>query len=134
MSNSVGRGRYLTAPRPHPVIGMTRRLFAPTAVCCLALLLASCGTFSGFVSDHWPHWAGGMPDDVPPRPGAPGYEEFIAHKQDAKDAPAATPAPTPVAQQVVAPAVPAANAAPRENPAPAGAPSADPTSGRGGLY
>ncbi len=22
-----------------------------------------------------------MPDDVPPRPGAPGYEEFIAHGQ-----------------------------------------------------
>ena len=47
-----------------------------------------------------------MPDDVPPRPGAPGYDEFIAHKQDAKDAPAATPmpTPTPVAQQVTAPA------------------------------
>lgn len=22
-----------------------------------------------------------MPDDVPPRPGAPGYEEFVAHGQ-----------------------------------------------------
>jgi hypothetical protein len=130
MSNSVGRDRHLTASRPHPVIGMMRRLFAPTAVCCLALLLASCGTFSGFVSDNWPHWAGGLPDDVPPRPGAPGYEEFIAHKQDGKDA----PAPTPVSQQVVAPAQPAANAAPRENPAPANLPSADPNGGQGGLY
>jgi len=133
MSNSVGRERHLTAPRPHPVVGMTRRLVALTAVCWLALPLASCGTVSGIVSDHWPHWAGGMPDDVPPRPGAPGYEEFIAHKQDAKDATAATPAPTPVSQQVVAPA-PAANAAPRENPAPARAPSADPNGGPGGLY
>ncbi len=136
MSNSVGRGRHLTASRPHPVIGMTRRLFAPTAACCLALLLASCGTFSGFVSDHWPHWAGGMPDDVPPRPGAPGYDEFIAHKQDAKDAPAATPmpTPTPVAQQVTAPADPAAAPVPRQNPPSAAAPSADQNAGQGGLY
>ncbi len=98
------------------------------AVCCLALLLASCGTFSGYVADHWPHWAGGMPDDVPPRPGAPGYEQFIAHKPEGKDAPA--PTAMPVSQQVVAPAQPAANAPPRENPAP----SADPNGGQGGLY
>jgi len=44
----------------------------------LGLNLASCG---GFVADHWPHWAGGMPADVPPRPGAPGYADFIAHGQ-----------------------------------------------------
>jgi hypothetical protein len=44
----------------------------------LALNLASCG---GFVADHWPHWAGGTPEGVPPRPGAPGYAEFIAHGQ-----------------------------------------------------
>jgi hypothetical protein len=44
----------------------------------LGLSLASCG---GFVADHWPHWAGGLPDAVPPRPGAPGYAEFIAHGQ-----------------------------------------------------
>lgn len=42
------------------------------------LNLASCGSF---VADHWPHWAGGLPDGVPPRPGAPGYAEFIAHGQ-----------------------------------------------------
>jgi hypothetical protein len=130
MSNSVRRDRHSTAARRTAVIGMTRRLFALMAVCCLALLLASCGTLSGFMSDHWPHWAGGMPDDVPPRPGAPGYEEFIAHKQDGKDA----PAPTPVSQQVGAPAQPAATAAPRENPAPANAPSAGSNGGQGGLY
>jgi len=38
----------------------------------------SCGTF---VADHWPHWAGGLPDGVPARQGAPGYAEFIAHGQ-----------------------------------------------------
>jgi hypothetical protein len=26
-----------------------------------------------------------MPDDVPPRPGAPGYDEFVAHGQAGQD-------------------------------------------------
>jgi hypothetical protein len=60
-----------------------RRFTAAAAVVCLGFGLGSCtqspGQFSGYVSDHWRHWAGGMPDDVPPRPGAPGYNEFIAH-------------------------------------------------------
>ena len=111
---------------------MTRRLFALTAVCCLALPLASCGTFSGYVSDHWPHWAGGMPDDVPPRPGAPGYEEFIAHKPEGKDA--ATPGAIPVAQKVAGPAEPAAAPAPRQNPPPTDPPTGDQNAGQGGLY
>src|SRR5271154_1409443 len=58
----------------------------------LASALGSCGGggspegFSAYVADHWPHWAGGMPDDVPPRPGAPGYDEFVAHGQASQDA------------------------------------------------
>ncbi len=47
----------------------------------LGPLLGSCSGFSGYVADSWPHWAGGLPPDVPPRPGAPGYNEFIAHGQ-----------------------------------------------------
>jgi hypothetical protein len=131
MSKSVRRGRYATASRPQAVIGMARRLFALTAVCCLALPLASCSTVSGVVSDHWPHWAGGMPDDVPPRPGAPGYEEFIAHKPEAKDA--AAPGATPVAQKIDGLAEPA-TAAPRPNQPPNGSPPADQNAGQGGLY
>jgi len=57
---------------------------------CLGLMLGSCGSFAGSVADHWPHWAGGMPDNVPPRPGAPGYDEFIAHGQPRQDAESAT--------------------------------------------
>jgi hypothetical protein len=53
-----------------------KRLFKTAILLGLGLNLASCG---GFVADHWPHWAGGMPADVPPRPGAPGYADFIAH-------------------------------------------------------
>ena len=67
---------------------MIERFITPTMVLCLGLALGSCSQFSGAVSDHWPHWAGGMSSDVPPRPGAPGYDEFIAHQQARKDAPA----------------------------------------------
>jgi hypothetical protein len=55
-----------------------KRLFKAAILLGLGLNLASCG---GFVADHWPHWAGGMPADVPPRPGAPGYADFIARGQ-----------------------------------------------------
>ncbi|MGB3743823.1 MAG: hypothetical protein WBD11_04700 [Xanthobacteraceae bacterium] len=71
-----------------------KRLFKTAILLGLALNLASCG---GFVADHWPHWAGGMPADVPPRPGAPGYADFIAHGQ-AKPEQAK---PEPVKQDVV---------------------------------
>jgi hypothetical protein len=55
-------------------------------------LLGACSSFSGYVSDHWPTWAGGMPKDVPPRPGAPGYDEFLAHQQGRDAAVTAPPA------------------------------------------
>lgn len=41
----------------------------------LAMLLASCGGSGGIVGEALPTWAGGMPKDVPPRPGTPEYEE-----------------------------------------------------------
>ena len=69
------------------------RLTPRLMVLGFGLLLGSCSGFSGFVADSWPHWAGGEPKDIPPRPGAPGYDEFIAHKpQDQNAAPAAGPA------------------------------------------
>jgi hypothetical protein len=129
----------------------------------LALSLTSCGGgasesgFSAYVADHWPHWAGGMPDDVPPRPGAPGYDEFVAHgqaNQDVMKPPAvgantagvsappvfratpSTPAATAAAQ-----AAPAAPATPdvQTEPAPDTEAAPQPSSGdssevKGGLY
>jgi hypothetical protein len=65
--------------------GMIKRFSAPAILLSIGLSLGSCTPFSGFVADHWPKWAGGMPNDVPPRPGAPGYDEFMAH-QEGKDA------------------------------------------------
>ena len=95
----------------------------------LTALLGSCSPFAGFVADHWPHWAGGLPSDAPPRRGAPGYGDFIAHGEPAKDAPAApatdNKAHTPVTPAQAGSAQAAAPAAPAPN---------DPTVGQGGLY
>ena len=46
-----------------------------------------------------------MPKDVPPRPGAPGYEEFMAHQSHQDVAPNAAPntAAAPGTTAVVAP-------------------------------
>jgi hypothetical protein len=72
-----------------------------------------------------------MPAGVPPRPGSPGYQEYIAHRQaDAEPAPPA--ATTPNAN---APAAPAAAPIAAPMPAPA-TPQADEGAEvkRGGLY
>jgi hypothetical protein len=116
-----------------------KRFAAAATVLCLGLALGSCSPFSGFVADHWPRWAGGMPDDVPPRPGAPGYQQFIAHGESARDAgstgaagdktdPQAVPAQGATAQTVSIPSAPVASAPP-------GGPESDgsPTA-HGGLY
>jgi len=92
------------------------------AVLGLGLLLASCGSFAASVADHWPRWAGGLPDDIPPRPGAPGYEEFIAHKGTTQDA---TKASATVEKT-------GATAAAAATPPPAV--STDQNAVRGGLY
>jgi hypothetical protein len=147
-----------------------RSLAAPMVVLCAGLLLASCaGTsnedgFSAYVADHWPHWAGGMPSDVPPRPGSPGYNQFIAHGQADQDvlppanganapavpvtpvfqtAPAASGPARPQAPAMSAEPVAAPQPAPGAQPMPQQPPSAPPAPEsasedanvvRGGLY
>ena len=121
-----------------------RRLISAATLVCVCGLVGSCAGatesgVSGYVADHWPHWAGGMPADVPPRPGAPGYDEFIAHggagqavtnSAAAGAKPAATAKPQPVFQSVQAP-LPATPppTQPASNPAPE-----DPGVVKGGLY
>jgi hypothetical protein len=68
----------------------------------LGLLLGSCGPVAGFTSDHWPHWAGGLPAGVPPRPGTPGYDDYVAHRQAEID-----PAKAAASARTNAPAAPA---------------------------
>jgi hypothetical protein len=119
-----------------------KRFFTAAIVLGLGLGLASCG---GYVADHWPHWAGGLPPDAPPRPGTPGYADFVAHGQTNQDAANST-APQPPAVGAVQtsmqkpsapPAMAAAPAAPTpaQVAAPAGARPEDPSVLRGGgLY
>jgi hypothetical protein len=117
------------------MIGMLQRdiylrvpVLGPVVLLLCSLLLASCAPFSGFVSDHWPTWAGGMPNDVPPRPGAPGYDEFMAHQQS-HDA-AATPAD---ATTQATPVVASPNKPGSRTPAP-NEPANNSGIGQGGLY
>jgi hypothetical protein len=136
-------------PAAHKIV---KRSAAAAVMLCAGAVLASCaGTsnedaFSAYVADHWPHWAGGMPGDAPPRPGAPGYNEFIAHGQADQGLPlpaSAANAPavpvTPVFQ--TAPSAPAASAQQvRPAPAAASVPSVPPSASensnvvQGGLY
>ncbi len=99
---------------------------------CLGPALGSCGGassggFTGYVADHWPRWAGGMPDDVPPRPGAPGYNEFISHDGADQDATkslggSGSPAPEFVATGTSTTGKKAATAAAKPSVQPASAP------------
>ena len=104
---------------------MVKRLSVALMGLGLGLLLGSCGPVAGFTADHWPHWAGGLPADTPPRPGTPGYADYVAHRQ------AETEPPQPAAANA------GANAPAAPAPAPA---AAEPQSDddrpvrRGGLY
>jgi hypothetical protein len=106
------------------------RPISAALILAMGLALAGCTPFAGFVADHWPRWAGGMPPDVPPRPGTPGYEEFIAHRTaPAESAKPAEGGPGPNSQST--PPVNAGGTPTANRPAvPAGNADAVP----GGLY
>jgi hypothetical protein len=105
--------RFANGLTPQLASGMmaTRRIGAAVAL-GLALALGACSPFSGYISDSWPHWAGGEPSGLPPRPGTPGYAEFVSHgqpapnpepaaggaQQPAPDQTAQIPSPKPVAE------------------------------------
>ncbi len=76
----------------NPAVGMiVKRLLVAGVALWLGAMLGACSPFAGYVADHVPHWAGGLPPDAPPRPGAPGYDEFVAHGEPVQNtaAPAA---------------------------------------------
>jgi hypothetical protein len=110
---------------------MFRRLALMVMVTGLALGLAACANVSGYVSDYYPHWAGGEPHDIPPRPGAPGYDNFISHKGADSDASREAFEQAKAARQANPQGTPQASTA----PAAASAPPADNDAvSRGGLY
>lgn len=74
--------RFQHGSTENPTADMTvKRFIAAAFAFGLGLPLGSCSSVSDFVSDSWPHFAGGEPAGVPPRPGTPGYAAFIAHGQ-----------------------------------------------------
>jgi hypothetical protein len=139
---SIPMDRGIDPRTRHPAAFMASKwLITAATLLGFGLNLASCGSF---VADHWPHWAGGLPADVPPRPGTPGYEEFVAHgqsradaKPDAKQEPTATAAAVqsgaPQAPLAPAPAAPVSPAPPAGAAAPA-ADVQDSSVVNGGLY
>jgi hypothetical protein len=53
----------------------------PTLIAITCTMLSGCATdprpaVSAAVVDSMPTWLGGMPKDVPPRPGTPEYEAW----------------------------------------------------------
>jgi hypothetical protein len=82
---------------------MVKRLSVALMGLGLGLLLGSCGPVAGFTADHWPHWAGGLPAGTPPRPGTPGYDDYVAHRQAETEPPKAAAA-NAVANAPAAPA------------------------------
>jgi len=70
----------------------TYRAGTLVALVVVAPLTAGCGSISVFMADAWPHWAGGLPAEAPPRPSDPRYEEF-ARALAARAEGAAAPAP-----------------------------------------
>ena len=81
-----------------------RHIAAIVAVVLAGSSLGGCGTvnerLAAGVSDAIPAWAGGMPADVPPRPGSAKYDEFMKERERRRMMPAAErgeeakPAPT----------------------------------------
>ena len=104
---------------------MVKRLTVAMMGLGLGLSLGSCGPVAGFTSDHWPHWAGGLPAGVPPRPGAPGYDDYVAHRQ-AETEPAKPAAVNATTNAPAAPALPPAASEPQSDD--------DRPVTRGGLY
>ena len=51
---------------------MTRAI----ALLIAGLALGSCSTIGEKTADWMPEWMGGLPKDVPPRPGTAEYDEF----------------------------------------------------------
>ena len=67
-----------------------------TTIATFALLsVAACGCSSineklaNGVADNLPHWAGGLPRDVPPRRGTPEYDAYMQEQEKKRLEPAA---------------------------------------------
>jgi hypothetical protein len=61
---------------------MIRNSISISMIIAAAVSLSGCGainsSLSATVADSIPHWAGGLPPDVPPRPSDPKYADYLA--------------------------------------------------------
>ena len=77
--------RHNYAPRsPHcgdirPTMNRLSPKLVSALLCLACVLLASCaGRTAGEHIADMPHWMGGEPEGVPPRPGTPEYDAWMA--------------------------------------------------------
>ena len=103
---------------------MKGKLVATGLALGLGLILGSCGQTSDFVADYWPHFAGGEPTGVPPRPGDPGYAQFIAHGQPTDPADTYAPNGPPAVTGSTVAAEPPLGSGQHPGPSPSAAPPA----------
>ena len=84
-----------------------RRVSALIGLVLIASSLGGCGSISSFVAggmgDLIPAWAGGLPANAPPRPGTPGYDEYVRNREGRQLVPSASavgpdPATSPSAE------------------------------------
>ena len=70
-----------------------RHIAAIAAVTLAGCTLGGCGTINeklaAGVSDAIPAWVGGMPADVPPRPGTARHDEYMKERERRRLQPAA---------------------------------------------
>jgi len=76
-----------------------RRVPALIGLLLMASSLGGCGSISSFLAggmgDLIPAWAGGLPANAPPRPGTPGYEEYVRNREGKQLVPDAKAGPDP---------------------------------------
>jgi hypothetical protein len=70
----------------------TRHFVIVVAVMLAACVLSGCSSINTSLAgtgEALPTWLGGMPADVPPRPGTPKYDEFMKEQERKRLTPAA---------------------------------------------
>jgi hypothetical protein len=138
MTVGTPQSRHETSPSPFsrddPAGGMILKRHALALLALsFGLIVGACAQVSGTVSDAWPHWAGGEPSGTPPRPGTPGYQDFIAHRQAATSSDQ-QPQPAETGGAAAQPAAAATPVARPPSPGPAQPPAQDTAVAGGGLY
>jgi hypothetical protein len=58
-----------------------RRMTRVAVLAIAACVLTSCADVSHTVVDSIPHWAGGLPKNVPPRPDTPEYDAWLQQRE-----------------------------------------------------